>query len=97
MARFENHTPELAHAPGIVSRGLHWIGSAAGFCMILLARGYQAGLRPLLIGSCKFCPTCSEYFIEAVRKHGPLRGGRLGLQRLLRCHPFSAGGYDPVP
>ncbi len=65
--------------------------------MILLVRGYQCGLRPLLIGSCKFTPTCSEYFIEAVQRHGSARGGWLGLRRLLRCHPFGPGGYDPVP
>jgi len=60
-------------------------------------RAYQAALRPLLIGSCKFCPTCSEYAIEALRRHGPWRGARLAIARILRCHPFSAGGIDPVP
>ncbi len=68
------------------------LASAISFFLILLVRGYQVGLRPLLIGSCKFYPTCSEYFIEAVRKHGPFRGGLLGLRR-----PFSPGGIDPVP
>jgi len=71
--------------------------AAIAFVMILFVRGYQACLRPLLIGSCKFCPTCSEYFIEAVGRHGPLRGALLGARRLLRCHPFGPGGYDPVP
>ncbi|MBN1492193.1 MAG: membrane protein insertion efficiency factor YidD [Phycisphaerae bacterium] len=68
-----------------------------GWVLIVLVRGYQVGLRPLMPGSCKFCPSCSEYFIQAVQKHGPIRGGWLGVRRLLRCHPFGAGGYDPVP
>lgn len=65
--------------------------------VVLAIRTYQAVLRPLLIGSCKFCPSCSDYAIEALRLHGPWRGGLLALRRLLRCHPFSAGGIDPVP
>lgn len=65
--------------------------------LVVSIRAYQVGLRALLIGQCKFCPTCSEYFVEAVARHGPLRGSGLGLRRLARCHPFSAGGIDPVP
>lgn len=65
--------------------------------LILLARLYQLTLSPLLGGHCRFLPTCSHYFIEAVEKHGALVGGFLGLRRLLRCHPFSRGGHDPVP
>ena len=67
------------------------------FVLICLVRFYQVGVAPLLIGTCKFCPTCSEYFIGAVRVHGPWKGSWLGLKRLLRCHPFSPGGIDPVP
>ncbi len=62
-----------------------------------LVRGYQVALRPLLIGNCKFCPSCSEYFIQAVREWGAVRGSWLGLRRLARCHPFGPGGIDPVP
>lgn len=65
--------------------------------LILLAHLYQLTLSPLLGGHCRFLPTCSQYFIEAVERHGALIGGYLGLRRLLRCHPFSRGGYDPVP
>ena len=65
--------------------------------VILAVRVYQAAVAPLLVGSCKFCPTCSEYMIEAVQKHGAVRGLGLGLRRLLRCHPFTPGGIDPVP
>jgi putative membrane protein insertion efficiency factor len=62
-----------------------------------LARGYQLALRPLLVGACKFHPTCSEYMIQAVREWGALRGGWLGLKRIVRCHPFGPGGIDLVP
>lgn len=62
-----------------------------------LIRCYQAVVRPLLIGTCKFCPSCSEYAIEALRTHGLARGTWLAARRVARCHPFSAGGIDPVP
>jgi len=65
--------------------------------LIVLVRAYQVAVSPLLIGSCRFVPTCSDYFIEAVRTHGWLRGTLLGMRRICRCHPFSAGGPDPVP
>ncbi len=67
---------------------------AVGICFI---RAYQMMLRPWLIGSCKFHPTCSDYAIEALRLHGPWRGGLLAARRLLRCHPFTPGRIDPVP
>jgi len=59
-------------------------------------RLYQAALSPLLPASCRFEPTCSEYFVQAIEKKGALRGAVKGLWRLLRCHPWSRGGYDPV-
>ena len=65
--------------------------------LICLIRCYQGVLRPLLAGSCKFCPTCSEYATEALLAHGLWRGTLLAARRLLRCHPFGLGGYDPVP
>ena len=58
---------------------------------------YQCVIRPFLIGSCKFCPSCSNYAIEALQRHGLRHGLWLALRRLLRCHPFSPGGFDPVP
>jgi hypothetical protein len=64
--------------------------------LIGLARLYQLTLSRWLGGQCRYLPTCSEYFIEAVRRHGAVRGGLKGLWRLLRCHPFARGGYDPV-
>jgi putative membrane protein insertion efficiency factor len=58
-------------------------------------RFYQICLRPLLPALCKFQPSCSQYFILAVEKYGPLRGACKGVGRICRCHPFSPGGYDP--
>ena len=69
---------------------------AAGL-LIFVVRLYRATLSPLLGGECRFRPTCSEYFIEAVRTHGCVRGALMGIWRICRCHPFSAGGIDPVP
>lgn len=65
--------------------------------LIFLVRVYQIGLSPFLHPSCcRFHPTCSDYAIEAIRVHGVLRGTWMGLGRILRCHPFHPGGYDPV-
>ena len=65
--------------------------------LIALVRLYQRLLSPLLPPSCRYTPTCSSYAIEALQIHGALRGGYLALRRLLRCHPFHPGGFDPVP
>jgi len=73
------------------------IQRSAVFLVECLVYGYRVTLSPLLIGHCKFVPSCSEYFIQAVREWGVLRGGWLGLRRLARCRPFSMGGIDPVP
>jgi putative membrane protein insertion efficiency factor len=62
-----------------------------------LIRAYQLTLSPLLPASCRFHPSCSQYALEAVRKYGVVRGGWLGIRRLVRCHPFHPGGFDPVP
>jgi putative membrane protein insertion efficiency factor len=62
-----------------------------------LIRGYQLAISPLLPASCRFHPSCSAYGIEAIEKYGALKGGWLTLRRLARCHPFHAGGFDPVP
>jgi putative membrane protein insertion efficiency factor len=60
-------------------------------------RMYQAFLSPLLPRACRFHPSCSEYVSEAVKERGLLQGGFLGVKRILRCHPWSQGGFDPVP
>jgi putative membrane protein insertion efficiency factor len=62
----------------------------------LMVRLYQVTLSPLLGGQCRFVPTCSNYCIEAFRKHGLWGGLWRGARRILRCHPWSKGGYDPV-
>ena len=65
--------------------------------LILLVRGYQVTFSPLLPASCRYYPSCSAYAIEALQRHGALRGTWLAVRRIARCHPFRAGGYDPVP
>lgn len=65
-------------------------------CLALL-RAYQALLGPFLGGNCRFYPSCSHYAYEAIERFGARRGSWLAVRRLLRCHPFSAGGVDPVP
>jgi uncharacterized protein len=62
-----------------------------------LIRGYQRFISPIFPPSCRFYPSCSEYTYQAVEKYGALRGGWLGLRRISRCHPWNAGGYDPIP
>ena len=65
---------------------------------VFLIRFYQVCLSPLKGGpSCRFTPTCSQYALEAFRKHGPIKGFYLSARRLLRCHPWGGSGYDPVP
>ena len=65
--------------------------------LLWLIRFYRANLSQLHPGCCRFTPTCSQYALEAVEKYGALKGGYLAVRRILRCHPFHAGGYDPVP
>ena len=64
--------------------------------MIAALRGYKWFLSPLLPSACRFYPTCSEYMMGAVEKHGVWRGVWMGTKRLAKCHPFHAGGFDPV-
>jgi len=68
-----------------------------GSFLVLVIRGYQLWLSPLLPAACRYYPTCSAYAVEALERYGPLSGGWLAIRRITRCHPFRAGGYDPVP
>jgi putative membrane protein insertion efficiency factor len=64
--------------------------------MLLILRAYKWAISPLVLPACRYVPTCSEYAIEAVERYGAGRGGLMALWRLMRCHPFVRGGYDPV-
>ena len=65
--------------------------------IIFLIRGYQYCISPMLGPHCRFTPTCSQYAVEAIRQHGFLKGITLAVKRIAKCHPFHAGGVDPVP
>jgi len=75
-----------------VWRGFVWL---VGALLILPVKGYQRLIRPLLPPLCRFEPSCSNYFILAVRKHGPVVGPLKGAWRICRCHPWGGSGYDP--
>ncbi|WP_056978192.1 membrane protein insertion efficiency factor YidD [Lentilactobacillus senioris] len=65
--------------------------------MIGMVHDYQRYISPLFPPSCRYYPTCSNYMIQAIQKHGAIKGVLMGSARILRCHPFVKGGYDPVP
>lgn len=69
--------------------GLSWL-------LIAMARFYRLCISPILGPKCRFQPSCSQYFIDAVNKYGPARGAWRGLKRICRCHPWNEGGYDPA-
>jgi uncharacterized protein len=69
----------------------------ATYPFILLIRFYQAAISPYTPATCRFSPTCSSYSLEALKEHGLLKGGWLGIKRISKCHPWGGSGYDPVP
>ena len=73
------------------------IKKGIGRLLILLVRLYQVAISTYTPASCRYTPTCSQYAIQAIRKHGPLKGTWLAIKRILRCHPWGGSGYDPVP
>ena len=74
-----------------------WLRFALSLPLLVLLWIYRRLISPVLPPACRYYPSCSQYAEEAVRSHGPLRGPWLALRRLLRCHPWAAGGFDPVP
>jgi uncharacterized protein len=78
-----------------LSKSARWIGSLPAQAIVGCVRAYQYLISPLLGPRCRFQPSCSEYMIGAVRKYGVLSGTARGIWRILRCHPFHPGGYDP--
>jgi hypothetical protein len=84
---------DLRASQGATEQGL--FASCISGSMIFAVRFYQRCISPLLGKNCRYEPTCSQYFILAVQKYGPLRGAWRGFCRILRCHPFRPGGYDP--
>jgi uncharacterized protein len=77
------------------TNAVRWILAAPAFVLVTLVRLYQWLISPLLGRRCRFYPSCSEYFIGAVRKYGAVSGSLRGIWRICRCHPFNPGGYDP--
>lgn len=74
-----------------------YLRNGAVFVLCVPVWFYRACISPLLPPSCRYTPTCSQYALQALRKHGPVRGLWLAVRRILRCHPWGGSGYDPVP
>jgi putative membrane protein insertion efficiency factor len=79
----------------MIAKLCHWLGVALGLVVILPVKFYQIAIGPLLPRVCKYHPSCSEYFVQAVTKYGAVRGSCKGIWRICRCNPFVRGGYDP--
>lgn len=75
----------------------HWTNQIVALPLIWFVKGWRFAISPLYGQVCKYHPTCSAYALEALQKHGAVYGVWLGLRRIVRCHPWSAGGFDPVP
>ncbi|MBP6553919.1 MAG: membrane protein insertion efficiency factor YidD [Vitreoscilla sp.] len=67
------------------------------YVLLKFVRFYQVAISPMLPPRCRYAPTCSQYAVEALQKHGAYKGSMLALRRICRCHPFGGSGYDPVP
>ena len=78
-----------------MKRVLGWILQIPSYLLVFCVRQYQIFISPWLGPNCRFSPTCSSYFIQAVKKYGAVRGSLKGIWRICRCHPFCEGGYDP--
>lgn len=78
-------------------RIIQWVRKLFMWLLLLPIYFYKVAISPLTPPSCRYTPSCSTYAVEAIRKHGPLRGLYLAVRRILRCHPWGGSGYDPVP
>lgn len=87
----------MAHVIRALRAAYRFARALLGRLLILLIVFYQRAISPMFPPCCRFVPTCSAYALEAVRRYGPFKGGYLAIRRILRCHPFNPGGYDPVP
>lgn len=76
---------------------IRWLTQILTQALLMPIYFYRNFISPITPPSCRFTPTCSQYAIEAIRKHGPFKGLYLTIRRLLRCHPWGGSGYDPVP
>lgn len=76
---------------------MKYVSQWINYLLIGLVQCYRLCISPLKPKTCRFYPSCSAYTLEALRKYGPLQGSYLGIKRILKCHPFHKGGYDPVP
>jgi uncharacterized protein len=79
----------------MIRAGWNSLRAVMRWLLVLPVRFYQVAIGPLLPKVCRFHPSCSEYFIQAVEKHGAVRGAVKGIRRICRCHPWNRGGYDP--
>ncbi|MEM6755830.1 MAG: membrane protein insertion efficiency factor YidD [Planctomycetota bacterium] len=86
----------MSGAAGRERRRLGPIDRAATWVVVAVVMAYRATLGPVMGGQCRFHPTCSQYMLDAVGRHGPWRGVWLGVRRIGRCHPWSSGGHDPA-
>lgn len=75
---------------------IRWFSRALSWLLIFMVMVYRATLGHVMGGHCRFQPSCSQYMIDAVNKHGPIKGAWRGLKRIARCHPFGGSGYDPA-
>jgi putative membrane protein insertion efficiency factor len=77
--------------------GFETVSAVIRTAMMGAIKFYRVAISPLFPASCRYFPTCSAYALESIERYGAWRGGRMAAARILRCHPFKSGGYDPVP
>jgi uncharacterized protein len=80
----------------VIAAKLGPLGKAGRLCIHVVVAFYRLTLRPFMGGACRYTPTCSQYMLDAVEKHGPMRGGWRGVKRICRCNPWGGFGYDPA-